>query len=75
MELKTIPFQIHWCPRWDKEDALFYIGKTWEYAGWTLDKTTRIDIYSTRVQLGPIRISLGAMPEFSIKDNNHANRT
>ena len=64
MEYKTIPFQIHWCPRWDIEDALFYIGKSWECSVWLLDKSKRIEIYSTRVQLGPIRISLGALPNF-----------
>ena len=63
-EFRTIPFEIFWCPRWDKEDALFYIGKSWECAVWLLDKSKRIDIYSTRIQLGPIRIQLGHLPEF-----------
>ena len=61
--MKTIPIGFFWCPRWDKEDALFYIGKSWECAVWTLDKSKRIDLYSTLIQIGPIRICLGYLPD------------
>jgi hypothetical protein len=63
VELNTKLIGIFWCPRWDKEDALFYIGKSWEFSFWNLHKTKRFEFYSTRIQIGPIRIQLGYIPE------------
>ena len=57
MKIKLI--SISWAPRWDKNDKLFYVGRSWEASVWTLDKSKRIELYSTRVQLGPIRIKFG----------------
>lgn len=58
--VKTKPFSIRWCPRWDKLDALFYWNKSWEGAA-TEFGGGRIDFYSTRIQIGPIRIILGGL--------------
>lgn len=52
------PFSIHWCPRWDKSESLFYIGRSWQASVWTLDKSKRIELFGLRIQIGPIRILL-----------------
>jgi len=59
--VKSVPIKIAWAPRWDKEDSLFYVGKSYEASVTRLDGR-RIELYSTRLQLGPLRISFGAYP-------------
>ena len=58
MRAKTIPIRIRWAPRWDKEDSHFYVGDSWE-ASVTLLDGRRVELYSTRIQIGPISILLG----------------
>ena len=61
MEARSIPIQVKWAPRRTKDDALFYVGKSWEASVKMLDGN-RVELFSTRVQVGPIRILLGAYP-------------
>lgn len=58
MKVKSIPIRFSWGWRWDKNDAHFYIGKSWEADVKRLDGQ-RVSLYSTRIQLGPLRIMLG----------------
>lgn len=61
MKAKSIPIRVVWAPRWDKDDALFYVGDTWEASVKRLDGT-RVELFSTRIQIGPIAILLGSYP-------------
>ena len=51
------PFEISWCPRWDKSDALFYWGRSWQASMKTLTGN-RVELYGLRIQIGPVRITL-----------------
>jgi hypothetical protein len=66
-EAKTIPIKIVWSPRWDKNDALFYVGKSFEAKVKRLDGTP-VNLYSTRIQIGPIKIMLGFYPHEGFED-------
>ena len=70
MEAKSIPIRITWAPQWDKNDAFFYVGKSWEASVKTLDGA-RVELYSTRIQLGPIRIMLGSYPHEGFEQIGH----
>jgi len=58
VSVRIKPISIRWCPRWDKSDKFFYVGKSWEASFRTLAGEYRCEMESTRIQIGPIRIMI-----------------
>lgn len=59
VEMRAKLVQVKFGRRYSKDDRLFYWGPLWEASFISLDGTTRFEIMSTRIQIGPLRIIIG----------------